>query len=381
MEINESRVAILTPSISRLAGGLFFSVRCISRELIQRGINVKVFSVMDKFSHEDLKTWHGIPIELYKSTMGKFCYANHIYSNLLKFQPNTVYLNGIWTYQSVLNLRISCEGIKTVIAPRGMIDGWALKNSFLQKRIALTSYEKYNFQNANLIHALCDNEAISIKKIFPKSRIQVIPNGIDIPSKKIFNIESFYGQEKPFILGYIGRLDEKKGLTDLLLAINHIRKTSHIPFIRLAIAGWGSIYYERKLKNMVIQLGLLDVVDFIGQVYGDEKEKFLNQIDAFILPSYSEGLPMAVLDSWARAIPVLMTDECNLQYSFAENAAIRITHDPLNIAEKILHLINRSPEELNAIGSRGFLIAKNKYSWKTIANSMIEMLLNPIIMY
>lgn len=374
MKKNIHKIAILTPSISRLGGGMFFSVRNLSRHLIERGITLKVFSAADEYSQKDLMVWDGIPIELYNTKLGKLMYSGHILNKIYNFNPDTVYLNGIWTYQSILSLKISFKGIKTIIAPRGMVDGWALTKSSFQKRIALATYEKYNFRNAHYIHALCHEEAESVWKKFPGARIKIIPNGISVPfNKKYYAIKD--GKKNiSFTLGYIGRVDEKKGLHDLLLALSHLKQKQQIHNIRLIIAGWGNINYSNKLKEMVDNLMINDIVDFIGQIYGEEKEKFYSNIDAFILPSYSEGLPMAILDSWIRSIPVLMTDECNLQYSFKENAAIRITHDPKDISAKILNLFNKKELERRLIGERGFLIAKQRYAWENIVEQFIEML-------
>lgn len=231
-----------------------------------------------------------------------------------------------------------------------------------------------NFNNANTIHALCDDEAKSIKNTFPNANIQIISNGIHVPVINQPNLKLLDGKKRPFTLGYIGRLDEKKGLADLILAISRIKSIAPALLPQLVIAGWGNNHYANKLKDMVHKLQLSHTVDFIGQVYGDEKEKFFNHIDIFILPSYSEGLPMAVLDAWVRGIPVLMTDECNLTFSFAENAAVRITHDPDNMAEIIINFINKNPKELAMIGEKGCWVAKSKYSWDAIADSMVEML-------
>ncbi len=370
------KIAILTPSISRLAGGMFFSVRHLSKELVARGVSLKVFSNWDEYSQQDLKMWQGVTVKLYKSNLGKFGYSRQAYKDLLDFYPDMVHLNGIWTYQSILTTKMANRGVKTIIAPRGMIDCWALKSSPLRKSIAIATYEKSNFLNAGIIHALCNSEAESVRKIFPKANIQVVPNGIYIPVKSVKDIKKINFNERRLILGYIGRLDVKKGIVNLLLAMSYLQLNFPMKLPFLLIAGWGDVNYVNQLKEMVVQLGLSDIVQFVGQVYGEEKEEFLNRIDAFVLPSYSEGLPMAVLDCWARSIPVIMTDECNLQFSFLENAALRISHDPKNIAQVILSFINKNPEEIKSIGDGGLAIARRRYSWPTVVNQTIEMFLS-----
>ncbi len=70
------------------------------------------------------------------------------------------------------------------------------------------------------------------------------------------------------------------------------------------------------------------------------KSRRLRSCDAFILPSFSEGLPMVVLEAWAYGKPVLMTPECNLPEGFAANAAIRIETNPESIARGLSILAN-----------------------------------------
>jgi len=63
---------------------------------------------------------------------------------------------------------------------------------------------------------------------------------------------------------------------------------------------------------------------FFGPAFGEEKEELLRSASAFILPSFSEGLPMSVLEAWAYGLPVVITPECNLPEGFAFQAALEI---------------------------------------------------------
>ena len=63
---------------------------------------------------------------------------------------------------------------------------------------------------------------------------------------------------------------------------------------------------------------------FLGPAFGETKDALLRSASAFILPSFSEGLPMSILEAWAYRLPVLMTDHCNLPEGFDADAAIRI---------------------------------------------------------
>lgn len=119
-------------------------------------------------------------------------------------------------------------------------------------------------------------------------------------------------------------------------------------------------------------LGTLPSVLFLGPAFGDAKDALLRRADAFILPSFSEGLPMSVLEAWSYQLPVLMTDHCNLPEGFANNAAIRIGTDVESIAEGML-LIVRSPiSDLRSLGENGRQLVSERFTWPMVAAQMKE---------
>ena len=63
-------------------------------------------------------------------------------------------------------------------------------------------------------------------------------------------------------------------------------------------------------------------ISFLGPVYGEQKHHLLHEARFVILPSLSEGLPMAILEAWAAATPTLMSAACNLPEGFSAGAAL-----------------------------------------------------------
>src|SRR5207237_6846203 len=118
-----------------------------------------------------------------------------------------------------------------------------------------------------------------------------------------------------------------------------IQSQSSTPWC-LAVAGWDQRGHEHELKALATELGIAwaDLREFsslksqtaeasllfLGPQFGDNKAACYRHSDAFILPSFSEGLPMVILEAWAFTKPVLMTAECNLSEGFAEDAALSI---------------------------------------------------------
>ena len=113
-------------------------------------------------------------------------------------------------------------------------------------------------------------------------------------------------------------------------------------------------------------------VIFTGPAFGETKDLLLRRADAFILPSFSEGLPMSVLEAWSYRLPVLMTDHCNLPEGFLTDAALRIGTDVASIAEG-MRLLFRSPtSDLRSLGANGRQLVSERFTWPQIAAQMKE---------
>ena len=86
---------------------------------------------------------------------------------------------------------------------------------------------------------------------------------------------------------------------------------------RFVVAGSLSEY----LRTEVISRGLTESVELAGWTYGDEKLRRLRESDVFILPSYTEGLPNALLEGMAAGLAVICTPVGGIP---------EVVHDPDN---------------------------------------------------
>lgn len=103
---------------------------------------------------------------------------------------------------------------------------------------------------------------------------------------------------------FLGRLGKRKGLVDLLRALATLRAEQPELRFTLAIGGDGN---WQPFQDLVNSLGLQDSVRYFGWVDGDEKLRLIDGATVFVLPSYNEGLPVAIVESLARGLPVIST--------------------------------------------------------------------------
>ena len=150
---------------------------------------------------------------------------------------------------------------------------------------------------------LLDKEVNMLKRIFCNDKIRKIYNGIDVSAfegiKKKFDRKSFLS------LGYIGRVNDKKGIFESLKVIKILTYDLHIP-VKYYIAGVGPLIPF--LMDITKQFKLENHVIFLGLVQNYKKQEFWQQIDIFLfLTNFPEGIPYAFLESLASGTPVITT--------------------------------------------------------------------------
>jgi poly(glycerol-phosphate) alpha-glucosyltransferase len=135
---------------------------------------------------------------------------------------------------------------------------------------------------------------------------------------------------------------------------------------RLVIAGWDDGGHLPALRVAAAQSGAAESIDFCGPLYGAEKTAMYARADAFILPSFSEGLPMTVLEAWAHGCAVFATASCNLPEGFENGAAIPITTEPDEMAAVLAQALPDA-ERLASAGDAGRRLVLRRFAWAEIA--------------
>lgn len=94
-------------------------------------------------------------------------------------------------------------------------------------------------------------------------------------------------------------------MADLIQAISLLKKEGWLNNIKFIIAGSGS--EEESLKQQASELKVEPWIEFAGWTDGKAKERYLKESQALVLPSYNEGLPIAVLEAISYGLPVIAT--------------------------------------------------------------------------
>lgn len=150
---------------------------------------------------------------------------------------------------------------------------------------------------------------------FPRERIRVIRNGLDLPERigpsEVWELKGELGiPPSAQVVTMAARINPKKGIEDLLTAaVQVVQQTPETWFVIIGDVvlqdrNQDHIYLER-LRTIVRELGIADRVIFTG--YRRDVERVLQMSDVSVLPSWSEGLPNSVLEAMALGMPVVAT--------------------------------------------------------------------------
>jgi len=359
------KVALVMAHLSSASGGIAESVRGLAGALVRAGVEATVVGLVDPASPEEWQAWGSGVRAVPAFRPRSFGWAPAMAETMFELAPDVADTQHLWMYPSIAVGRWArARKGPHLVTPRGMLDSWALARSRVKKWVAWHAFQGRHLASARCIRALNASEFQAIRRIGLPSPIAIVPNGVALPvlSPKPPRAEK--------TLLFLSRIDPKKGVHELLRgwAAAQAWRSGW----RLLLTGWGPESCVAATKRLAHELGLDETVEFTGPRFGEAKDATFRGADAFILPSYSEGLPMAVLEAWSYALPVLMTRACNLPEGFEGGAAIEIGTEPERIAEGIRTLVALRDAEREAMGATGRRLVEQRYTWPEVARQMIE---------
>lgn len=194
-------------------------------------------------------------------------------------------------------------------------------------------------------------------------QVFVLPNPTELPVR----IPQRQNVNQVTLL-FCGRVGQRKGTFDLIEAFANL-PVEQKNCAKLIIAGDGDIQQGRKL---VESLNLTEHITFAGWVNSEQRDKLLAKADVFILPSYNEGLPMAILEAMSWGLPVITTPvggipELVVAY---ENGLLVKPGDIQQLSAAILSLITN--EELRLTMGRTARERVLPYDVKNYLNSLLN---------
>jgi len=354
------RIGILTASASRLGGGVFEAVVSHAEMLGALGAEPIVLALEDPCSKADRGRFGATPV-ITCPVVGprKIGFAPGLTKALLRADLACLHLHGIWMYPSAAASRwAAATGKPYLISPHGMLDPWITGRGTAKKAVAKVGYERQSWARATAFHALTGSEAADIVRETGRREIHVVPNAG--PPPRVQHCRSFPAP----VMVYIGRIHEKKNLVSLVDGWFAARRPAGA---RLVIAGWGAAREVAQLRDALAHGD--GSAEYVGPVFGADKQAAINSARFVVLPSFSEGLPMAMLEAWASGVPTLMTAACNLPEGFSEGAALECGTSPEALSAAITRALAVGGAEWQAMALAATNCAQRHFSPDAVARA------------
>lgn len=259
--------------------------------------------------------------------------------------------------------------IPLVYHVHGMFEPWIINRSAWKKKIVHILFENFNFKYASLWRALTNKEADQIRALGISAPIVVSPNGIHLD--QFDSVSSFNNdlKTKNRIL-FLGRIHPKKGLDLLVSAWSGLVGLARE--WEIVIAGPDEGGHQDEIQSLICDNQLDDFIRFVGPVSGDDKVRLLKSADVFILPSYSEGFSVAILEAMACRIPVIATDACNFPEIATEGGGWVCPASVEGVKDALKDAILCGENERISRGLLGRELVEAKYQWEQIATEIIN---------
>jgi poly(glycerol-phosphate) alpha-glucosyltransferase len=363
------RIGQLLTHASRRYSGIFEFAAALSRRTADAGMETVVFGLADPDAAADAARWQALAPRLARpwgpAVLGL---APGLFPAVLGARLDLLHAHGLWNMQSLVTLAWAARARRPyVVSLHGMLNAVALRRSAARKRLASVLYERPRLRGAGCVHAVGPHETAALRGYGVATPVAEIPYGIELPPAKPVPKPAWAGRGR--VLLYLGRLDPIKGLEALVDGWAAARAEAAAEGWTLVIAGWGDPAYESSLRARVAERGGGSIV-LAGPVFGDDREAAYMSADACVLASRSEGMPVGVLEAWARARPVLMTDACHLPAGFEAGAALRIAD--AGPAEALRALFAMTSADRAAMGARGRALVESRFSWPVVARQFVE---------
>ncbi len=204
--------------------------------------------------------------------------------------------------ESFFMLLARCLGVQVV----AHVHGNRLESQYRAARPAVRRLMRGALSLPNAVVVLNEHYRSFLSEVVaPSTHFAVVPNSVDPVVAAAMESCRRESRESPTVL-FIGFIGSRKGVPDALRAIPLVHR--ELPGACFVFAGPFDAGADRLMVEKACEAAQAEgLASFPGLVAGPEKVALMEQADVFILPSYHENLPVAILDAMAMGLPVVTT--------------------------------------------------------------------------
>jgi len=273
---------------------------------------------------------------------------------------DVVHLTSAYSFSTLPTL-LFCRLLRkpVVWSPRGQLQRWKGSTRLLFKRFWEIICNRLLNPQRSVLHVTSRDEAEESHRRIARARVEIVENGVEIPNETPDRLWTPDGMLRLF---FIGRLDPKKGIENLLRTLKQLDEK-----VSLVVCGMGDPDYASSLRMLTAELGLSGRVKFAGQVEGEAKSRAFWNADICVVPSHTENFAMVVAEALAHGVPVIASRGTPWKELVERQCGLWVGNDPSSLAQAITEMRGRN---LGQMGKNGRQWMEQSFSWAVVAGRM-----------
>ena len=277
-----------------------------------------------------------------------------------------IHIHGLWLkmYHQAAKWA-KANGIPVVWSTHGMTAPWSMHHKWWKKLPAWQLYQKRDLMHAAAIHCTTELE-VEWNKSLGFTNCFIAPLGTRLPP--VVGVSSSSSRKDYKVLLFVGRIYPVKGLVNLIKAWG----MCNVDGWKLRIVGPDQAGHLAELESLVRELGLCDIVEFVGPKFGDDLSAEYDKCDCLVLPSFTENFGATVVDAMAHVKPCIASTFTPWRELRERGCGWWVSNEPARLAEAIEEMISSGDEARCEMGAKGRALVEEKYTWKAVAETMIS---------
>ncbi|ELZ23720.1 LPS glycosyltransferase [Halosimplex carlsbadense 2-9-1] len=224
----------------------------------------------------------------------------------------------------------------------------------------VAAYQRAVFGACDGIIVLSEHWKDVVAARAPRSKLRVIPNAVDPGAYRADPTD-----ERPHLV-LVSNLIERKGVAELASAVETLADR-HPDGFRVSIAGDGP------LSDRVERLAAThEEVTYHGYVSEERKRELLADGSIYVLPTYAEGLPIAMLEGMAGANAVVSTEVAAIPEVIDDDRGILVEPGDAEALVDALEALLTDPERRTRMAENNRRAVEAEYSWRSAIDELLR---------
>jgi glycosyltransferase involved in cell wall biosynthesis len=225
---------------------------------------------------------------------------------------------------------------------------------------AVAALQSVVFEASDHVIVLSEYWRETLSAHVPPEKITVVPNAVN-PDQ----YAPRYDHDVPHVV-YLSNLVERKGVAELAGALDRVLRDVEGP-VEVTVAGTGP--FSEPVERLAADHA---AVTYRGYVSETEKRRLLSEASIFVLPTYAEGLPIAMLEAMAGGNAIVSTPVGSIpEVISTENGRLVPPGDEDALAAALGALVEE-PARVAEMGRRNRELAEERYAWGTAVEDLLD---------